>query len=35
MGDTWTEAAIFAYAYDSEQATHTRIPPALVERRPR
>jgi len=32
IGDTWTEAAMLAYAYDFEQATNARIPPALVER---
>ena len=31
IGDTWTEAAMLAYAYDFEQATHARIPPALVD----
>ena len=35
IGDTWTEAAMLAYAYDFEQATNARIPPALVEKRPR
>jgi len=34
IGDTWTEAAMLAYAYDFEQATHARIPPKLVKKRP-
>ena len=33
VGDTWSEAAMLAYAYDFEQATNARIPPALVEQR--
>ena len=32
IGDTWTEAELLAYAYDFEQATKARIPPALVAR---
>ena len=35
IGDTWTEAELLAYAYDFEVATSARIPPDLVEERPR
>jgi Asp-tRNA(Asn)/Glu-tRNA(Gln) amidotransferase A subunit family amidase len=30
IGDTWSEADLLAYAYDFEQATKARVPPALV-----
>ncbi len=30
IGDTWTEADLLGYAYDFEQATKARIPPALM-----
>lgn len=31
IGDLWTDAELIAYAYDIEQATLARVPPALVE----